>query len=401
MFTEFFYELRSGGLNVSLNEWLTLIEALDKGLCGANFTNFYYICRAVLVKNETDFDKFDRVFLKFFKDLEVREEIPEEVMKWMEKPVDSDIWDRDKLDKTWEEYGLDKILKMLEDRLKTQKKDHSGGNHWIGQGGTSPFGHNGHSSTGIRVGGKSINKSAIQIAGKRDYKAIRSDKILDDRQFSLAFRRLRQFSSKLDGPKTELDIDETIKQTCNNAGYLNLVFDRPRQNTVKLLLLIDTDGSMTPYSDLCKTLFMAVSKYNHFKDVKVYYFHNCVYDKLYTNEYCVDEYSVDTEWVLHNLNRDYKVIIVGDAAMGPGELLSRGGNLRGDYNEIPGIEWLKRIKNRFNKVVWLNPSDQSNFMWNYYYSDYSLEVISGEFKMFKLTLKGLEDALKELLSQRK
>ena len=172
------------------------------------------------------------------------------------------------------------------------------------------------------------------MAGERNFKDFRQDTILDIRQFQMAFRKLRQYSSRVDGEKTELDIDKTIDETCENAGMLKLVYDRPRKNTVKLLLLIDSDGSMLPYSRLCNRLFQAVSRSNHFKDLKIYYFHNCIYDHLYTTPYCKKEDWVETNWVLNTLDSEYKVIFVGDAAMAPSELYRKGGNaIIGLWNE--------------------------------------------------------------------
>ena len=234
---------------------------------------------------------------------------------------------------------------------------------------------------------------------ERKFRDFREDNVLDTRQFQLAFRKLRQFSTKTDEQKTELDIYGTIDETCENAGNLKLVWDRPRKNTVKLLILFDSDGSMTLYSKLCSQLFQAVNSANHFKDLKVYYFHNCVYEHLYTNPYCRRGEWIDTEWVLNNLGNDYKLIIVGDGTMAPSELLAKGGNSYiGLYNEIPGIDWLKRFKKRYEKSAWLNPILEED--WKVVYGSQSIEIVQGVFPMYELTLGGLEKAIKDLMVAR-
>ena len=245
---------------------------------------------------------------------------------------------------------------------------------------------------------QSRHKTALQIAGERNFKDFREDKVLDIRQFQMAFRKLRQFSARMDVEKTELDIDQTIDKTCEHAGMLNLVYEKPRKNTVKILLLIDSDGSMLMYSRLVNKLFQAISKANHFKDLKVYYFHNCVYDHLYTNPYCRYGEWVDTQWVLNNLDSEYKVIFVGDGTMAPSELHSKYGNsyysLR---NEEPGINWLMRIKRKFKKQIWLNPIRESE--WEWVYGHKTLQDIKKIFPMFELTLDGLDRAIKKLLTR--
>lgn len=396
MFSSFFYLLRSAGLSVSLNEWLTLIEALDKGLCHSSLTDFYYLSRAVLVKSENDFDKFDMVFAEYFKNIKTESEIPPEVLKWLENPLKMGNVDKEAADKKFGGLGLSELQKMLEERLKEQKEAHNRGSYWIGTAGISPLGHSGYSPKGIRVGGTSKRHSALKVAGERKFRDFRNDNVLDVRQFQMAFRKLRQFSSREDGPKTELNIDETIDKTCSNAGHLKLVFDRPRKNTVKLLLLMDSDGSMIPYSRLCSALFQSVSLSNHFKDLKVYYFHNCIYDKLYTDPECRRGCWVDTETIMRTLNKDYKVIIIGDAMMSPEELFEVGGNIYGHYScSVSGLEWLKRIKKQYEKSIWLNPISKDD--WSGSYGKETIIEIENVFKMYKLTIKNLELALKELL----
>lgn len=395
MFLEFFYLLRAKGLEVSINEWMALIEALDKGLAQSSLTGFYHLCRSILIKSEADYDKFDAVFAEYFRNVQTPEDLPEQFWKWLEE----DEWERDINDKgSGEEFyrELDELLKMFQERIEEQKEKHSGGNYWIGTGGTSPMGRGGYNSQGIRVGGHSRHKSAVQVAGERNFRDFRQDNVLDIRSFQMAFRKLRQYSSRVDGEKTELDIDQTIDATCENAGLLKLVYDKPRKNTVKVLLLIDSDGSMLPYSRLCNRLFQALRKSNHFKDLQVYYFHNCIYDNLYTTPYCRRGDWVDTNWVLGNLDSEYKVIFVGDAAMAPSELYRKGGNSYiGLWNQELGIEWLKKFKRRYKRQIWLNPIREQEWEWTY--GAHTIQAIREVFPMFELTLDGLEKGIKKLL----
>lgn len=395
MFLEFFYLLRAKGLEVSINEWMALIEALDKGLCGSSLTGFYHLCRSVLVKSEADYDKFDAVFAEYFKNVQTPEDLPQEFWKWLsENERERDI--NDKGDAEAIQRELDELLQMFYERIQEQKEKHDGGNYWIGTGGTSTMGHGGYNSQGIRVGGKGRHKSAVQVAGERNFRDFRQDNILDIRQFQMAFRKLRQYSSRVDGAKTELDIDQTIDKTCDNAGLLSLVYDKPRKNTVKLLLLIDSDGSMLPYSRLCNRLFQAVSKSNHFKDLKVYYFHNCIYDNLYNTPLCKRGDWIDTSWVLSNLDSEYKVIFVGDAAMAPSELYRKGGNaVIGLWNKELGIDWLKKFDRRYKKKIWLNPIKEAE--WEWAYGAQTIQAVGEVFPMFELSLDGLEKGIKKLL----
>ncbi|MCQ4635208.1 VWA domain-containing protein [Anaerovorax odorimutans] len=395
MFLEFFYLLRAKGLEVSINEWMALVEALDKGLAKSSLTGFYHLCRSILIKSESDYDKFDAVFAEYFKNVQTPEDLPEQFWKWLsENERERDIDDKGDAEDIQRE--LDELLQMFYERIQEQKEKHDGGNYWIGTGGTSTMGHGGYNSQGIRVGGKGRHKSAVQVAGERNFRDFRQDNILDIRQFQMAFRKLRQYSSRVDGAKTELDIDQTIDKTCDNAGLLHLVYDKPRKNTVKLLLLIDSDGSMLPYSRLCNQLFQAVSKSNHFKDLKVYYFHNCIYDNLYNTPLCKRGDWIDTNWVLSNLDSEYKVIFVGDAAMAPSELYRKGGNsVIGLWNKELGIDWFKKFDRRYKKKIWLNPIKESEWEWTY--GAQTIQAVGEVFPMFELSLDGLEKGIKKLL----
>lgn len=395
MFLEFFYLLRARGLDVSINEWMTLVEALDKGLAKASLTGFYHLCRSILIKTESDYDKFDQVFAEYFKGIETPEDLPEEFWKWLEEGDIERALD-DLGDKELFAKELDELLRMFEERIKEQKERHDGGNYWIGTGGTSTMGRGGYNPAGIRVGGRSRHKTALQVAGERNFKDFREDTILDIRSFQMAFRKLRQYSSRVDGQERVLDVDKTVDETCDNGGLLSLAYEKPRKNTVKVLLLIDSEGSMLPYSRLCNRLFQAVSRSNHFKDLKIYYFHNAIYDQLYTTPHCKLRDSVETTWVFNRLDADYKVIFVGDAAMAPSELYRPGGNaIIGLFNRETGMEWFQKFKKRFKKQIWLNPIEKSS--WEYIYGSRTIHDIGEVFPMFELTLDGLEKGIKKLL----
>lgn len=395
MFLEFFKVLRLHGLKISLDEWLVLIDALDRGMAENSLMEFYFLCRNILIKSETEYDKFDMAFAEYFKGIESVDEIPQELKDWLS---------HDELERMMEdmpewakEYDLDTLRKMFRERLQEQNEKHDGGNYWIGTGGTSPFGHGGYNPAGVRVGGEGRHQSAIQIAGERNFRDFRQDNELDTRHFQMAFRKLRQFSSRVDSAKTELDIDATIDATCDNAGFLKLIYEKPRKNTVKLLLLMDSDGSMRSYSKLCSQLFQAVNQSTHLKDLKIFYFHNCIYDYLYTDPYIIDGRWIETDWVFRNLGSDYKVIIVGDAAMSSYELTARGGNINWyAWNNEPGIDWLRKFKRFYHKVIWLNPIKESR--WTHAWGARTISMVKEVFPMYELTLDGLDKGIHKLLT---
>ena len=395
MFLEFFNVLRLHGLKISLDEWLVLIDALNRGMAENSLMEFYFLCRNILIKSETEYDKFDQAFYEYFKGVESVDEIPQELKDWLshgelERLIDD-------MPEWAKEYDLETLRRMFRERLAEQTEKHDGGNYWVGTGGTSPFGHGGYNPAGIRVGGEGRHQSAIQIAGERNFRDFRQDNELDTRQFQMAFRKLRQFSSRVDSLKTELDIDATIDATCENAGLLKLVYEKPRKNTVKLLLLMDSDGSMRSYSKLCSQLFQAVNQSTHLKDLKIFYFHNCIYDYVYTDPYIVDGRWIETEWLFKNLSSDYKVIIVGDAAMSSYELMARGGNINWyAWNSEPGIDWLKKFKRFYQKVIWLNPIKER--LWNHAWGARTISMVREVFPMYELTLDGLDKGIHKLLT---
>lgn len=397
MFLDFFYHLRNRRLDVSMDEWLTLTEALTKGLAASSFLQFYNLSRAILVKSEVDFDRFDLAFAEYFQGVETPEDLPEEFWGWL----NSDILNRD-LENTdfsqTQSKELEELLKTFRKRLEEQKEKHDGGSYWIGTGGTSTQGHSGYNVNGIRTGGEGRHRSALQIAGERNFKDFREDQAIEIRQFQMAFRKLRQYSSRVNSESVELNIEDTVDETCKRGGLLTLAYEKPRKNTVKILLLMDSDGSMLPYSKLCNRLFQAVNQANHFKDFKIYYFHNCIYDFLYKSPQCKRNDWVNTEWVLSNLNSEYKLVLVGDASMAMSELFRRGGNcILGMNNEELGIEWLKRIRNKYNHSIWLNPISERN--WDSVYGSTTIQEVKKVFPMYELSLEGLDKGIKKLLNK--
>ncbi|MBI4317530.1 MAG: VWA domain-containing protein [Chloroflexi bacterium] len=386
MFTDFFYTLKKHKVPVSINEWMTFIEALSKGYAFSSLTNFYYLARAVLVKSETHFDQFDVAFKEFFHGIETPADIAESVLEWLSDPVQRLELPAEELAQL-EKMNLEELLRTLEQRLREQRERHDGGSKWIGTGGTSPFGHSGQHPGGIRIGGSSGGRSAVQVAAERHFRNYRSDVVLDVRQVQLALKELRLLSRI--GPQEELNLRDTIDATCKNAGELEFVWEAERRNNVKLLLLMDTGGSMDPFALLCSQLFTAANSSTHFKDFKYFYFHNCIYDSLYIN--IEQREKLETAHVLKLLEPDYKVILVGDAMMALSELCEVHGAI--DYrelNETPGIIWLKRIADHFSHGVWLNPHG------TYYWHHPSVITIGRMFPMFELTLDGLNQAIKRL-----
>ncbi|MFZ5590635.1 MAG: vWA domain-containing protein [Bacillota bacterium] len=394
MFTGFFYELRRCGVPVTPTEWLALQEALDRGLAGASLLSFYYLARAVLVKSEAHYDRFDQAFASYFEQVQTSPELAERVARWLQNALPPLKVDRQNRP-PWYDFSLEELQRRLAERLQQQKEEHHGGSHWIGTGGTSPFGHSGYNPAGVRIGGESGNRSAVKVAGERRYRDFRQDETLHTRQFELALRRLRRLSSRVDGPKDVLDVEETVRETCRQAGFLSLVWERERRNTIKVVMLMDSGGSMNPHARLCSRLFTAASRATHFKDLKTYFFHNCVYDKLFLDPLCLVKNSVKTLDVLRTLSPDYRLIIVGDASMAPSELLMEGGAL--DWSAAAnekGIVWLERLAAHFTHAVWLNPLPRRLWPGDDAYD--TITLIRRIFPMFELTLEGLEAAVRRL-----
>ncbi len=394
MFLDLFYGLREEGVPLGIQEWQSFLAALEKGLHGSSLLRFYHLGRACLIKSETYFDAYDKVFARVFRGAEgaFGDDVTDEVMKWLEDPKNFPNLSPEELAEL-ERLSSDELMQRFLETLAEQNERHDGGNRWVGTGGKSPFGHGGQHPTGIRVGGKSKSRSAMKVAEERHFKDYRTDATLDLRQTRVALRRLRQLTRT--GLATELDLDETIDETCRNAGEIDLVFRPPRRNDVRLLLLMDVGGTMDPYYQPVSQLLTALHEERGLRDFQPYYFHNCIYDHVYSTARMYRNDAVPTADVLRRLDRRWKVLFVGDAAMHPAELMQPYGNIdprRGI--PTPGIDWLHRIANHFERTVWLNPEKQA------YWGAETTRVIRKLFPMYHLSTDGIGEAVRALVAAR-
>jgi uncharacterized protein len=388
MLIDFFFHLRAAKLKVSINELLTLLDALKRGVIGPSIDDFYYLSRAALVKDETQFDKFDRAFGEYFKGvtttLDFAKEIPDE---WFKKVLERAFTPEEiaKLEK----LGWDKLMEEFKKRLEEQDGAHHGGNRWIGSGGTSPFGHGGAHPEGIRVGGPSKgNRSAVKVWEMRGYRDYDDSIEIGTRNIKVALRRLRRFARE--GAELELDMHDTIESTAKNAGWLDLKLVPERHNTVKVLMLLDVGGTMDEHIKRTEELFSAAK--TEFKHLEFYYFHNCVYEYLWRNNRRRYTEKFSTWDVLRKYPHDWKLIFVGDATMSPYEILQPGGSVEYNNDEA-GAVWLQRFFATFPKSIWLNPEPEG--LWQYRQSVSIIRQLAGG-KMFPMTLEGLTRAMRQL-----
>jgi len=384
----FFYHLRAARLPVSINELLTLLAALKKDVIRPSIDEFYFLSRATLVKDEANFDKFDRAFGEFFNGLQTTigftKEIPDE-------------WFKDLLEREFtpeelarlEKLGFDRLMEEFRKRLEEQDGAHHGGNKWIGSGGTSPFGHGGRNPEGIRIGGPGKgNKSAVKVWEARAYRDYDDQVELGTRNIKVALRRLRRFARE--GADLELDLHDTIESTARNAGWLDLKLVPERHNAVKVLMLLDVGGTMDEHIKRVEELFSATKA--EFKHLEFYYFHNCVYERLWRNNRRRFAEKFDTVDVLRKYNPDYKLIFVGDATMSPFEVLQPGGSVEHNNPEA-GAVWLQRFTQHFPRHVWINPEPEG--LWQYRQSIALVRQLVGD-RMYPLTLEGLTRAMRML-----
>lgn len=394
MFLDLFYGLRDEGVPIAIQEWQTFLRALEEGLHGASLLRFYHLGRSCLIKSETYFDAYDRVFAKVFKGVEgaLGDDVAEKVMDWLRDPKNFPNLSPEDLAKLQALTG-DELMQRFLETLAKQDGRHDGGDKWIGTGGKSPFGHGGQHPTGIRVGGPAKSRSAMKVAEERRFKDYRTDLTLDVRQLRVALRRLRQLTRT--GEATELDLDETIDETCKNAGEIELVFRAPRRNNVRLLLLMDVGGTMEPYYEPVSQLLTALHEDHSLREFQPYYFHNCVYDHVYTSARMLRADAVPTGDVLGRIDRHWKAVLVGDAAMHPAELLESYGNIDPRRTSpTAGIAWLHRIAGHFERSVWLNPEGPA------YWEADTCRLIRRLFPMFHLSVDGLTEALHALVGAR-
>jgi uncharacterized protein with von Willebrand factor type A (vWA) domain len=390
MFVEFFHQLKSAGVPVTLKEYLTLMEAMEHDLAARRVEGFYYLSRAALIKDERNLDKFDRVFGKVFKGLESTEqaldvEIPSE---WLKKLVEKYLTEEEK--KQIEAMGgLDKLLETLRKRIAEQKGRHQGGSKWIGTGGTSPFGAYGYNPEGVRIGqDENRNFRAVKIWDKREFKDLDDTVELGTRNIKIALRRLRKFART--GAPEELDLDGTIKDTAHK-GYLDIKLRPERHNAVKVLLFFDIGGSMDWHVRAVEELFSAAR--TEFKHMDYFYFHNCLYERVWKQNRRRYDDTKPTWDVLHTYPHDYKVIFVGDASMSPYEITTPGGSIE-HFNEEAGAVWMERVTRTYPACVWLNPVPDNQ--WEMTYSVRMIRQLFGD-RMYPLTLDGLDRAMRELV----
>jgi uncharacterized protein with von Willebrand factor type A (vWA) domain len=387
MFLDFFYTLRRHKIPVAPTEWRVLMQALSLGLAHTSLERFYTLARSLLVKDVSYYDAYDLAFKEAFHGITTPEAILDEILTWLQDPHTLAHLTPAQLD-LLHQLDLEALRELFAQRLREQQERHDRGNRMIGTGGTSPFGHYGKHSKGMRVGGDGGQRSAVQVAQERHYENYRRDRTLDIRQMQVALKKLRHL--KRLGAEEELDLEETIDQTCRNGGEIELIFCPPHKNNAKVLLLMDTGGSMMPYTTLVERLFSAAHKATHFRDFQYYYFHNCVYEQLYSDMRL--HKRVSTSSLLHTLDADYKVILVGDAYMAPEELLDPGGALYYyHHNDTPGITWLRRIQEHFRAGIWLNPLPAGQ--WN----RTTINLVRQVLPMYELTLDGLERGIKQLV----
>lgn len=389
MLIDFFFKLREYKVPATLRELLDLLGAMEKGVVFADLEDFYYLSRIVLVKDESQYDKFDRAFADYFKGVQsidlFGKDIPEE---WLRKQIEKNLTDEEKAEIA-ALGSLDELMKTLKERLQEQQKRHQGGNKWVGTGGTSPFGAHGYNPEGVRIGQDgNRNFSAVKVWDKRDFKNLADNVELGTRNIKIALRKLRQFART--GASEELDIPTTIGETARNAGMLDIHMVPERHNAIKVLMFFDVGGSMDAHIKECEELFSAV--HTEFKHLEYFYFHNCVYEGVWRDNARRHKEAISVWDVIHKYGSDYKLIFVGDATMGPYEITYPGGSVE-HWNEETGAVWMQRLLNHFNHAIWLNP--QMEQYWNYYASIKIIHELMEE-KMFPLTLQGIGNGIKAL-----
>lgn len=386
MLINFFLLLRSSGVPVSLREWLDLLEAIEWQLSFGSVDAFYYLARAILVKDEKFFDRYDRAFSNFFEELEnfdkaLEADIPKD---WLTADLERFLSSEDK-DRANALGGLEKLLEEFKKRLLEQGKRHAGGNKWIGTGGTSQFGHSGYNPEGIRIGGSGGSQRAIKVWDKRKFANLDDKVAVNSRNIKIAMRRVRKMARA--GAGTEFDVDTTITATAKNGGLLDIKMVPEVENTVKVLLFFDIGGSMDYHIGLCEEVFSAAR--SEFKTLEYFYFHNCIYEAVWKDNSRREEQRTPLFDVLNKYSHEYKIIFVGDASMSPYEILQPGGSVE-HWNDEPGVLWLTRVAEFYSRVVWLNPVPLET--WKYTQSIGMINTILNE-RMYPLTLEGMEEAM--------
>jgi hypothetical protein len=388
VFISFFLELRQAKVPASLREFLTLLEAMQKRVAAFDIDEFYYLSRTTLVKDERHLDRFDRVFGHCFQGIETPEdpktELPEE---WLKALAERLLTAEEKA-QIEAQGGWEKLMETLRERLAEQKGRHSGGKKWIGTAGTSPYGNSGYNPEGIRIGGESKNRRAVKVWDKREFRNLDDTVELGTRNIKIALRRLRQFARE--GADLELDLPQTIRDTANNAGWLDLKLVPERHNAVKLLLFLDVGGSMEDHVRVCEELFSAAR--GEFKHLVHFYFHNCLYDTVWKDSRRRHVEQLNVLEILRTYDVNHKIVLVGDASMSPYEIDREGGSVE-RWNDESGETWMRRVLDFYSKAVWLNPVPEK-----YWGGTTSIGMIQAimEHRMFPLTIEGIDRAMREL-----
>ena len=387
MLIDFFFTLKDARVPVSIKEFLLLLEALEKNVINPSIDEFYYLARTTLVKDEANFDKFDKAFGYYFHGAQTLfDKAPDVPLDWLIKRLQRELTPEQKAQ--IEKFGYDKLMDRLKQLLDEQKARHEGGNKWIGTGGTSPFGNGGTNPEGIRIGGEGGNRSAVKVWDARAFRDYDSERELGTRNIKVALRRLRQFARE--GLEEELALDDTIRATANNAGWLDLKMQPERKNKVKVLMLMDVGGTMDDHIAQVEELFSAAK--SEFKNMEFFYFHNCVYDQLWKNNRRRHAERFPSWDVLRKYPADTKLIFVGDATMSPYEIVQPGGSV--EYNnEEAGAVWLQRFTQQFSKHAWLNPEPEG--LWQYRQSITIIRQLMSD-RMYPITMEGLDRAMQWL-----
>ena len=390
MLIKFFFMLRDAGIAVSVTELLTLLRALDAGVAGHGVNEFYYLARAALVKDESQYDRFDRVFAAHFRgadDLfhDLSDDVPED---WLRRQMELSLTEEDRA-AIEAMGGLDELMQALRERLAEQDERHEGGQKWIGTAGSSPFGAHGFNPEGVRIGQQgSGQRRAVKVWDKREYRNLDDSVELGTRNIKIALRKLRKFARE--GAADQLDLDTTIDRTARNAGLLDICMVPERHNAVKVLLCLDVGGSMDDHVRVCEEMFSAAR--SEFKHLEYFYFHNFIYESLWKDNRRRHAERVPLSEVIHKYGPDYKLIFVGDATMSPYEIAYPGGSVE-HWNDEPGSVCIKRLLKAYPKAVWLNPEPQAR--WDYTPSVKLTRDLLDD-RMFPLTVSGLGDGIKAL-----
>ena len=390
MLVRFFYMLREGGVPVSITEFLALLEALEARIVGLSAEEFYWLARAVLVKDERYYDRFDIVFAAHFKGLESAFEalVAELPAEWLRRSKDLFLTDEEKA-RIESLGGWDKLMETLKARLEEQKERHQGGRKWIGTGGTSPFGAYGYNPEGVRIGQhESRNRRAVKVLDRRDFANLDDSVELGTRNIKVALRRLRKFARQ--GAADQFDIDGTIDSTARNAGILDIRMVPERHNAVKVLLFLDVGGSMDDHVRICEELFSATR--SEFKHLEYFYFHNFVYETVWKDNRRRHAERIPTLEVMRTYGADYKLILVGDATMSPYEILQPGGSIE-HWNDEPGSAWVRRLLASYPRHAWLNPEPEERWEWT---PSVKITRELVDERMYPLTIKGLDQAMRAL-----